>query len=787
MRRQYPQFFNKASLSKPSATENTTDSDSDDDNDSIDTEQPVLPEKNPDSDDESTRGSEAVDKDDRDTNAVEEDTFLRRITMDEEGNLYHSNQVDDYLYRDSALSCIHWYDFGRCFKKAKKRSGRTSESSTSSRFRLLFPHPDSDTHELLQIIDPRHKHPSPEHIPRIIGAKIPRKHQNDDVYAFFMLCHFVPFSAKSPLDLGGGIWECYERAMTENNSRVYPRFSARAKEIMRNWDEIHECEDVRDADRLRKRQSTNKKMQRYSKDVLSQLPAEFWDDPASVTAAEKGPQVELDHQTAFTLASFIGANWLTGSPSTGPAPPLSGSQSTVSDIRDPFASLADFKKRWQAQINTAARERAHARRACLDPSKQLMPAHELESQILSADTIQSAFNGQITAEAALIVPTAHGLSPPRSWQEIMEDVEKKFGLNERQTWCFRICADRFQELLAERIRIVAPTDEQASRPASSQPLRFLMTGPGGTGKTYTIAAFQHLMSQFDSAHLIRFLAPTGNTAVNLPNGQTIHKACGISVYDDSEDSGRHALRLTISLEKRGQLRDEWKNVEFLLVDEISLVGAQLLCDLDLILHCVREVDDWFGGINIIFAGDFFQLPPVQATPLYRPILATSRKGPAHARARERHGRIAWKQVDTVIELTEQKRMEDDKEFADAVLRLRLHEALTQEDIALFNSRVVRSLDNPQGVDLANERFRNLIAVVEYNKTRMALNSIKAHHHTSSPGAPKLLTCAARHMVAREDAHEAMQRICLQTYHPKLPGELELYIGAPVVLKVSCQV
>ena len=534
MRQQYPQISNHTSLSKPSVTDNTNDSDSDDD-DSFDNEQPVLLQQNSDSDDESPQGFEAVHKDGAD--AVEEDTFLHRITTDEEGNLYHSNQVDDYLYRDGALSHIHWYDFGRCFKKVKK-CHRTSEFTTSSRFRLLAPHPDCDMHELLQIIDPQHKRPNPEHIPRIIGTKIPRKHQNDDVYAFFMLCHFIPFSAKSPLDLNGGFWECYKRAMTQNNSRVHPRFSAHAKEIMRNWDEIHECEDVRDADQLRKRQSKNKRMQRYSKDILSQLPAEFWDDPTSVTAAEKGPQAKLDHQTAFTLASFIGANWLTGSPTTAPTPPLINSPSTVSDIRDPFASLADFKKRWQAQINTAARERAHARRASLDPSKQLMPAQELKTQILSADTIQFASDRQITTEAALMIPTTHNLSPPRSWQEIMEGVEKKFGLNERQTWCFRICAYRFRELLAEKIRNGGSTDKEGTRPARSpsEPLRFLMTGPGGTGKTYTIAAFQYLMSQFDSAHLIHFLAPTGNTAVNLPNGQTIHKACGISVYKAVHES-----------------------------------------------------------------------------------------------------------------------------------------------------------------------------------------------------------------------------------------------------------
>lgn len=75
-------------------------------------------------------------------------------------------------------------------------------------------------------------------------------------------------------------------------------------------------------------------------------------------------------------------------------------------------------------------------------------------------------------------------------------------------------------------------------------------------------------------------------------------------------------------------------------------------------------------------------------------------------------------------------------------------------------------------------------MVEYNKTRMALNSIKAHHETSGTNAPDLLIATARHTLVREDVHQSMQQICLQTYNSKLPAELELYIGAPVILKVS---
>lgn len=612
--------------------------------------------------------------------------------------------------------------------------------------------------------------------------KIPRKHDNDDDYALFMLSHFIPFSVRSPLNLENGIWKCYEDAMTGGGSNIPQNpmhmFSSRAKEIMKNWDEIHECEDERDADRLRKRQRINKKMRAYAKTIHDQLPPEYFDNPDSISAIDTGVEAELDPQTAFMLASFMGANWLTPSSCSDGS---SASETTCLAIGDPFAPFVDFKKRWQAQIERAAQDRAQARRAQLDPSKQLNSTAEPTSQILSFVTLRSLSEADQLPETHLVLSSSDSPSLTEGWETILGKIETDFQLNERQTWCFRICADRFRIIISTKSNRPY-LNELSGLNASLKPLRFLMTGPGGTGKTYTIGTFQHLMARFGCAHLIRFLAPTGNTAVNLPNGQTIHKACGISVYDDS-DSGRHALRLTVSLEKQGQLRDEWKNVEFLLVDEISLVGAQLLCDLDLILRCVREVDDWFGGINIIFAGDFFQLPPVQATPLYKPISKFTKKTGSDAQARERHGRIAWKQVDTVIELTEQKRMEHDKEFAEAVLRLRLHEPLTQDDVDLFNSRVIKSYENPDGVDLGGEEFKNMVAVVEYNKTRTALNSVKARQKTSGTEAPRLLACLARHTVSRDNAHQKLQDICLGTYHPKLPGELELYIGAPVILRV----
>ena len=85
--------------------------------------------------------------------APEEDNFLHRIVTDGEGNLCQSNQVEDYLHRDDTLSWINWYDFCRCYQKVKRST--QNNNAKLPRFRLLAPHPDCNSHELVQRSDPR--------------------------------------------------------------------------------------------------------------------------------------------------------------------------------------------------------------------------------------------------------------------------------------------------------------------------------------------------------------------------------------------------------------------------------------------------------------------------------------------------------------------------------------------------------------------------------------------------------------------------------------------------------
>ncbi|KAF8290394.1 hypothetical protein DL93DRAFT_2038660, partial [Clavulina sp. PMI_390] len=134
-------------------------------------------------------------------------------------------------------------------------------------------------------------------------------------------------------------------------------------------------------------------------------------------------------------------------------------------------------------------------------------------------------------------------------ESLVDEISKEWALNEKQNLAFCIMASQFQKIMLQK----SDTDNQV------KPLRMFMEGPGGTGKTHVLRALQSLMSRYGCAHRIRFLAPTGGAAALL-DGQTIHRGLGIS-----------ELAYHLSLKKREELRKEWHNVLFVVIDEVSMV------------------------------------------------------------------------------------------------------------------------------------------------------------------------------------------------------------------------
>jgi ATP-dependent exoDNAse (exonuclease V) alpha subunit len=118
-----------------------------------------------------------------------------------------------------------------------------------------------------------------------------------------------------------------------------------------------------------------------------------------------------------------------------------------------------------------------------------------------------------------------------------------------------------------------------------------ITGKAGTGKSTLLEYFRNITKK-----KIVVLAPTGVAALNV-SGQTIH-----SFFKFKPD---------ITYEKVKKLKDKiYKEIDTIVIDEISMVRADLLDCVDRALQLANENSEPFGGKQMIFFGDLYQLPPV---------------------------------------------------------------------------------------------------------------------------------------------------------------------------------
>lgn len=259
-------------------------------------------------------------------------------------------------------------------------------------------------------------------------------------------------------------------------------------------------------------------------------------------------------------------------------------------------------------------------------------------------------------------------------------------------------------------------------------MHLLLTGPGGTGKTHVVKGLKAVMAAYGCEHKIRFLAPTGSAA-SLIDGMTIHKGLGIKIHSNEKGKGNHKVgddkedySVLITIQNRMALRAEWEDVEVVLIDEVSLLAQQLNSEIDHALRYATErPDEWYGGIQVIFSGDFYQYPPIGGTALYTLIPFSS--GQTNDHIAWRLGRLAWKTINMVVSLTEQERMKGDPEYGKAVNNLRTRQCGLY-DVELFNSRLVMSNSNKNGVDMSIDENDKACAIVNTNLLCETINMRK---------------------------------------------------------------
>jgi hypothetical protein len=128
-----------------------------------------------------------------------------------------------------------------------------------------------------------------------------------------------------------------------------------------------------------------------------------------------------------------------------------------------------------------------------------------------------------------------------------------------------------------------------------------LTGCAGSGKTYVLNKYIDFLRK--KRVEIGITASTGIAATHL-GGTTIHSFSGIGILDNLTKKDLERIL------KKSYLKKKLRRTSVLIIDEISMLSANQLDIVDVVLQEFRGTDEPFGGMQVILCGDFFQLPPI---------------------------------------------------------------------------------------------------------------------------------------------------------------------------------
>lgn len=601
--------------------------------------------------------------------------------------LERSSQVTNYRFRAKELDNLSVWEFMCTVDQLPKRQHRNNDwdgdddESEDLDMDISTENKQSRSHELhpehpeyTRKIQRTQKNPCKHFVPVPIGPTIPRRDRPEIYakYARLMLILFKPWRKEADL-----------RRCSENWSEAFNEFlkscTKETRKVMDNIQILHECKDSKGNHFRRKNRvipSARKSVQ--DGDLNQPDMNEILDHIDSVESYNSYATAESLTHVADCLSELENSRIFSVSNGTEQRPGLECPERIMlpddNTLEDQWKDTYERRRdEWKRKLSSTHSE------------TPTIPLADVGQPLVMTNV---GINEPFSQADSQVMQISPSMNPAPETSVSVEEIAQTWTLNCEQARAFKIVALHSME-------------------PGSKALRMYLGGPGGTGKSRVIHALTDFFKRKNQSRRLRLAAFTGVAAKNI-GGTTLHTALCMSITSKKSDSNKI----------RADLVAMWNGVNYLFVDEVSTIGCSLLVDVHNALVSATGSTDLFGGMSVIFAGDFSQLPPVLDTKLYTHLNHKKLRADTRAGQKMMFGKLLWHSIGTVVILTEQMRQHGDANVQFASLLSRLREGVcTEDDFLLLNSRLIST----GGEDLLSDDWQKAPMIVSENAVKDAIN------------------------------------------------------------------
>ncbi|VDC07039.1 unnamed protein product [Peniophora sp. CBMAI 1063] len=293
-----------------------------------------------------------------------------------------------------------------------------------------------------------------------------------------------------------------------------------------------------------------------------------------------------------------------------------------------------------------------------------------------------------------------------------------------------------------------------------------MHGEGGTGKSRVIQTVTEVFAALEADDRLAKASFTG-IAASLIGGKTLHTIASIKV-------GKKTATTTNSKQTA-----YWRSILYLVIDEMSMLSREMFELVSARVSAAKvsgnpaAADAPFGGVNVIIVGDNFQFPPVgrPKSALYHPATGSNLSDGAAI------GRRLYEQFETVVILNQQVRVRDGR-WLEFLHRLR-EGAVSRGDIDMLRDLLITKPERLNEMD--TPEWRDAVLVTPRHAVRVQWNSAAVEQHSRTTGHRIYEIPASDRIGRRELTMRERLAVALRKDEGKNKGEVG---GLPSLVEIS---